>query len=71
MKVIFNKTNVIVDNNIEFTYEELQLEKGYEKIFNLLKKCVSTDEKVEFNCSNDCSPFGKRLKEIIAVEFDS
>ena len=51
-------------------YSDFEKEDGYKTLIELLQICVINRDSLQFICDEDCPPFGKKLKEIIASEFE-
>lgn len=60
-KIILEGKNIL--------YTDFEEEDGYKKLIELLQICVTNKDSLQFTCEDDCPPFGKKLKEIIANEF--
>ena len=69
MRITFGKNEIYVNDEKLCCYEDFSTEDGYKKLFILLKKCVLNEE-LEFLSTEDCPPFGKKLKEILFSEFN-
>lgn len=67
MTIRFTKNEIIGESII--LYADFEKEDGYKKLIELLQICVTNESNLQFVCDDDCSPFGKKLKEIIENEF--
>lgn len=54
----------------DILYSDFEKEDGYKMLIELLQICVINKDSLQFICDEDCPPFGKKLKEIIASEFE-
>ena len=60
----------IITEEKEILYSDFEKEDGYKTLMDFLQICVINKDSLQFACDEDCPPFGKKLKEIIATEFE-
>ena len=68
MKIIFT-TNEIKYSDVILKYEDLKGENANHLLIKLLSYCVINEQDITFEYEGECSPFGKKLKEILENEF--
>lgn len=68
MKVEFTEKSINYDGLV-IKYDELKGEKANHILYKLLVFCIENEEKISFESTESCTPFGKKLKEILEEEF--
>lgn len=68
MKIIFDE-NGIKYNEQTVTYDQLKKENANSYIFKILAFCIKNEENIEFECTEKCTPFGRKMMEMLKKEF--
>ena len=68
MVVKFLKDSIDYDTK-SIKYDLLKTDKVNSILFDILEYCVKNEEVISFECSDDCTPFGLKLKELLENEF--
>lgn len=68
MKIIFGEKEIKY-NEQALNYEDLKTDNVNSFLYRLLVFCISNEENLEFEMTDNCTPFGKKFKEILEEEF--
>lgn len=68
MVVKFLKDSIDYDLK-SIKYDLLKTEKVNSILFDILEYCVKNEDDISFECSDDCTPFGLKMKELLENEF--
>lgn len=69
MELIFDETEIRFDDQI-IKYEEFKQDNANKLLYKILIRCVMHEGDLTFNVTDKCTPFGKKLKEILDEEFN-
>lgn len=70
MKIVFSNKDIKYSNIIIY-YEDLKGDNGNKIIYKLLAYCIKHENEISFVLTDDCGPFGRKIKEILESEFNS
>lgn len=68
MEFIFDKDGISYEKN-KIAYDVFEGENANKELIKILINCINTEESVKFTCTDDCTPFGKLIKETLENEF--
>ena len=72
MEFTFNKDGILYGTN-NVKYEVFETEKANTELIKMLQVCIKDERDKKdnkFTCTEDCTPFGKLIKETLENEFN-
>lgn len=69
MQITFSNKNITYSNET-INYTDLKGAAGNKIIYDLLVFCMKNENDISFVKTEDCDPFGEKIKEILENEFN-
>ena len=70
MDFIFDKDGITYNEN-KISYDTFETDEANNELIKILINCIKNEENLHFSCTDDCTPFGRLIKETLENEFSS
>lgn len=68
MEFLFDKDGISYDDN-KISYDKFETEEANNELIKILINCIKNEANIKFLCTDDCTPFGRLIKETLENEF--